>query len=180
MAKSKMTRRGLLASGAAMAGAATVGKAGQASGSPVDEAPETGELATVERVSEDGILSLKKEDGTLEEIRDPKPDEEWKAGHEAVIVRRLLEGNWVLINIQRLYRPIADVEVTDRDDNLLETSGEDLQLGPESAPREAPNFEAKPLQEIEAGSVVSGLGHREPAGDILAIDLIGVEEGSSS
>ena len=179
MGKPKMTRRGLLASGAAVAGAATVGKTTPASGSPTYEVPETGELATVEQVSHDGVLTLKKEDGTFEEIQDPKPDEEWRPGHEAVIVHRFIEGSWVLANVQRLYRPISDVEVVARDGERLETSGSDLQFRSESSPREAPDFESKPLDEIGPGNVVAGIGHREPSGDVLAVDQIGVQEDES-
>jgi hypothetical protein len=177
MGKSKMTRRGLLASGAAMAGAATAGAAARGAGSATEEAPpESVELAVVEGVSDEGVLTLKKEDGTVEEVRDPRPDEEWRPSHEAAVVRHFIEGSWVLVNVQRLYRPILDLEIVDRDGALLETSGSDLRLGSESSPREGPDFEARPLREIEPGNVVSGIGHLEPTADALAIDQIGVRE----
>lgn len=142
MARSRITRRGLLASGAVMAGAAAAGTAARAAGSSSEETPpETEELATVESVSSDGALVLKKADGTAEELRDPRPDEEWLPGHEAVIVRRLIDGSWVVANVQRLYRPILDLEVVDRSDELLETSGGAFRSVRKAPPAKPPTSE---------------------------------------
>lgn len=174
-----MTRRSLLSSGVVAAvGATKVGSALGETPSPAAEPAERFDMATVAAVEDGAMLRLRKQDGTEERLQDPKPGEEWAVGDEAMLIWQYLEGGWTLVNVQRMYRPIEGLTVEAREGGgLIDTSGQPLQLTPESVPRAAPDFEGVPLNSIAPGSTVGGIGHREPDGKSLAVDQIGVEKG---
>jgi hypothetical protein len=174
-----MTRRGLLSSGVVAAvGATTVGSALGDTQSPAAEPDERFDMATVAAVEDGAMLKMRKQDGTEERLQDPKAGEEWVVGDEAMIIWQYLQGAWTLVNVQRMYRPIEGLRVEAREGGgLIDTSAQPLQLTPESVPRAAPDFEAVPLNSIDPGSNVSGIGHLEPGSNTLAVDQIGVEKG---
>lgn len=174
--KSGVSRRQLLTAGAASAIGLVAVPSAAAGADPEEVDPETAEIATVTAVT-GNQLRLRMRDGSDVELVDPEPRESWEVGQEAVVVRQLTDGEWGLVDVQRLYRPIEDAEVTELEENTLETTVGDLELTEESLPRseEYEGFAAVPLDSIEVGDHVSGIGHRSGAAGELTVDQYGVK-----
>ncbi|MBS1862841.1 MAG: hypothetical protein JSS68_14140 [Actinobacteria bacterium] len=177
----KLSRRSLLAGGAALAGAAAA--AGSSAGADVPavtgtpEPPERVEPAIIKGVEGGDRLTLQMRDGTIQEMVDPKPREEWLAGEEADVIWFFEEDEWVLFDIQRMYRPLEEAEVTGESRGLLTTSGEEMKLTSETEASqffEPGRIVARSPSRIGAGDTVIGIGHRDPTGSFLVVDQIGV------
>lgn len=175
--KSGVSRRQLLTAGAASAIGLVAVPSAAAGADPEEANPETAEIATVIAVLGGNQLRLQLRDGSEVELTDPEPRESWEVGQEAVVVRQLADGRWGLVDVQRLYRPIEDAEVTELEENTIETTEGDLELTAESSPRgdEFEGFSAAPLDSIEVGDYVSGIGHRAGVEGELAVDQLGVK-----
>lgn len=106
--------------------------------------------------------------------------EVWSSGQELVLVEQFVDDRWQLTALQRLYRPLGGVEITERRGSTLETDGgAKLQLGGDTVARGssdgAHKYRARPLGTVGDGDTVEGIGYLS-TGECpwLTVEQIGV------
>lgn len=186
-----LTRRRLLLSSGAAVAAASTAKMGEAlaSSGAGEETDERTEVVTISAVEADGELTLKRSDGSEFRLRDPNPVEDWRPGfeaprlvedwlpgHEAIVIERLGEdGQWFIHDIQRVYREIEPQSVQERHGSVLEVPNGQLVIDDQSHAQGSADgtYGAVPLDAIEPGTTVTGLGYRRADGDGMVVALLG-------
>lgn len=203
----KLTRRSLLQAGAlaGVGGAAAV--ATSARGAEEFEFPITASsLGTVSSVKSPGTLEiarvadsrvpdvadlnaavaqfgegvLAQPPGTTVTITAPGSEGVWHPGHRAVLHERYLNDGWEVFAVQHLFEKIEAQKVLERHGPTLETDEGVLELTPESEPalEEWTAAEPVPLQQIESGDTVAGLGHLSPDRHEIEVTRLGLKDAS--
>lgn len=180
----RVNRRSLFKRTTAVAlGASATGGAELAAGSEGGGPPTASSLGTVEAVHADGSVRVRSQSGSRTIESDARPgsaeqfaprafadgssfdvrpggSQSWAVNDEVVAIETFADGRWTLSEVQRLYRPINASRVEARNGDRLETTNGGVRLTDDTQARaSADGFEAIPIDELDEGDTVGGIGY---------------------
>lgn len=110
----------------------------------------------------------------------PGSDGYWKPGHRTVLIEQYSNELWEPTAIQHLFVPLDSQEVLERDGSTLTTTEGDVEITTvsEPAPPAWDDTQTVPLEKIDPGDTIAGLGYMSPAGDTIEVAVVGVHNES--
>jgi|GEM_PF-5432207 len=184
--RSRVSRRSFIATGAAVTASALTAP-GAAAAEP--DGPEVADderiyTAIVRAVGPREELVLERDDGVIVSTVDPHRDltGPFEPGHEALIIERYVDEDWIIWDVQRLFRAVDEELVLERDGDVLTTEAGQLEITSHSDSKadKEDGYLAVPLAAVGKGDIVTGLAYRDSTGERLVAAALGVREDSPS